>query len=174
MATKVCEQCAEELPIKMFWGEHRKRMKVCTPCRRKEARRAKRRRARMRELQAQKREEIKRVVQEQDRKMRETAMYAGVLELNKIISRIDNKLKKYSDKVAYCEGSARTEAAIEYQWKRRAYYQEIKDLLYADAARGIDRPLEFYLSNTYLLHKHGFPVVVIDAHPDEDIDNADS
>lgn len=174
MATRVCERCEEALPFKMFWGKHRKPMKVCTPCRRKEARRARHRRTKMRELQAQKREEIKRVVQEQDKKMRETAMYAGVLELNKIISRINNKIKKYSDKVAYCESTARTESAIEHQWNRLAYYQEIKDLLYADAKRGIDRPLEFYLSNTYLLHKHGFPVVVTDAHPDEDIDNADT
>ena len=173
MAERECDACGEVLPVKMFWGKHRIPQPTCTPCRRKEARRRRYERKRRQEIQKEKAEELKRIVREQDKKMRETQMYAGVLELNKMISRIDHKLRKYAEKVAYCEGSVRTEQAIEYQRQRRAYYEEIKDLLYADAKRGIDRPLEYYLSNTYLLHKHGFPVVVTDADPREEHTDGD-
>jgi len=112
-------------------------------------------------------------MREQSRIMEDTSVYAAVLEINKIISRIDNKLKKYADKVAFSESTSRTETAIEHQWRRREYFEEIKNLLYADAKRGVDRPLEYYLTNTYLLHKHGFPVVVTDADPREEHENAD-
>lgn len=168
MAERECDTCGEVLPAKMFWGKHRMPQTTCTPCRRKEARRMRYDRQRRKELQKEQRLELIRIVKEQDKKMRDTKMYAGVLELNKIISRIDHKIRKYAEKISYCEGSSRTEQALEHQQQRRNYYQEIKDLLYADAKRGVDRDLEYYLSNTYLLHKHGFPVVVTDADPREE------
>jgi len=168
MKQRQCDTCGELLPAKMFWGENRRPMPTCTPCRRKEARRKRYKKQRIKEITKRQRQEIRRIVNEQDEKMRETKMYAATLEINKIISRIDSKLRKYAEKVEFSEASPRTEAAIEHQWNRRNYFEEIKELLWEDARRGIDRPLEYYLSNTYLLHKHGFPVIVKDADPREE------
>lgn len=171
---KVCDTCGEELPAKMFWGARRRPMPTCTPCRRKEARKQKYRRERAKQLRQQKRLELKNAMLEQGKLLRDTRVYAAVVELNKTISRIDNKIKKYADKLAYNEATARTEQALRHQWRRKEYFEEIKDLLYADAKRGVDRPLEYYLTNTFLLHKHGFPVIVTDADPNEEHDNANS
>lgn len=168
MSHKECDTCGEELPVKMFWGPHRRPQSTCTPCRRKEARQKRYQREKIKSMERQKRQEVREALRQQDERMRDTQIYAGVLELNKIISRIDSKLRRYAEKVEFSEATPRTESAIEYQWRRKEYFEEIKELLYTDAQHGVDRPLEYYLSNTFLLHKHGFPVVVKDADPREE------
>ncbi len=112
-------------------------------------------------------------MQTQNDLIRETQMYAGVLEINRILSRIDNKLRRYAEKVEFSEATQRTEAAIDYQWRRKEYFEEIKELMFEDAYNGVDNPLEYYLTNTFLLHKHGFPVIVTDADPREDQNHAE-
>ena len=164
---KECDTCGNFYPAKMFWGEKRKPMPTCTPCRRRAARKEKYRREKMRRLRDEKRKELKDALLTQNKLMRDTKVHAAIMEVNRTISRIDSRLKKYADKVAFNEGTARTENALRYQWRRREYFEEVRDLLYADAKRGVDRPLEYYLTNTFLLHKHGFPVVVTDADPEQ-------
>jgi len=173
VSEKTCAACGESLPDKMFWGENRRPMTTCTPCRRKESRRRRYERERVRNLQKQKKSEIKAAMREQERLMKGTEVYAAITEINKVLSRIDHRLRKYAEKVSFCEATARTEQAIDHQWRRRSYFEEIKELLYEDARRGVDRPLEYYLSNTYLLHKHGFPVVVTDTDPREEYDDGE-
>jgi len=171
---KRCDTCGEDLPDKMFWGAKRRPMPTCTPCRRKEARKQKYRREKMKKLREDKRRELNSAMTEQGKLIRDTNVYAAVMEVNRIISRIDNKIKKYADKLSYGEATVRTEGALRHQWQRRDYFEEVRDLLYSDAKRGVDRPLEYYLTNTFLLHKHGFPVVVTDVDPNEEHNNANS
>jgi hypothetical protein len=173
MSERTCPECGETKPIEQFWGKNRRREEVCTPCRRRKARHERY----LRNKSKKRRDDFRRLT--------ELAMKANIslideshvgeamAELNVILSRIDYKLRKYAEKVAFGMGSKRTELAIRRQTMRREYYEEIKELLMEAAGQGIDRPLEYYLSNTHLLHKHGFPCVVVDADPWLDMEQPD-
>jgi len=165
MSERTCPECGETKPIEKFWGERRQRMKVCTACRRKAARHKRYVAQRKKDAKVNARRRMQASLMAQGKLLRGSEVSAGVLEINRIVSRINYKLRQYVEKLDFGESTARTESAIEYQTRKLRYYEEIKELLMEDAKNGIDRPLEYYLTNTFLLHKHGFPCVVVDADP---------
>jgi hypothetical protein len=174
MADRTCPECGETKPVEQFWGERRQRMKVCTACRRKAARHKRY----LKDKATHRRAEIRRLtnllMQEQRAKVTEGPLPENVREINNILSRIDYKLGKYVEKLNFGQATKRTELAIKNQSQRKAYFLEIKELLMEAAGKGFDRPLEYYLSNTYLLHKHGFPCVVVDADPRLEMETEDA
>ena len=165
MIDKTCDKCGETKPRKAFWGVNRAIMSTCTVCRQKEARRK-------RYLKAKKKAEREAIRREADiarqkakEKIKKSNVDAVVYELDRRISRIDSRIRHYADKIAYGAGTKRTETALKDQYRKIEYYEDIKSLVLEDASHGIDRTLEYYLSNTYLLNKHGFACVVTDADP---------
>ena len=40
MSDRTCPECGETKPVEQFWGVNRRREEVCTPCRRRAARKA--------------------------------------------------------------------------------------------------------------------------------------
>lgn len=165
MAEKACDTCGEVKPRKAFWGVNREPMSTCTACRRKEARRKRYLRDKAEAERQAERQRARMALEKQKALLGDSKMSEAVLEINTIISRIEYKLRKYNEMVMYGNGTLRTEKAIRHQTNRLDYYEEIKYLLMESARRGIDRPLEYYLTNTFLLNKHGFPCVVKDADP---------
>jgi len=165
MTDRTCPECGETKPIEQFWGANRRREEVCTPCRRRKSRHERYLRNKSKQRRAEFRRITEMAMQANISLMDESQVGEAMAELNVILSRINHKLKVYAEKVAYGTATKRTEYAIRHQTMRREYYEEIKELLMEAAGRGFERPLEYYLSNTYLLHKHGFPCVVVDADP---------
>jgi hypothetical protein len=165
MSDRTCPECGETKPVEQFWGVNRRREEVCTPCRRRTARKARY----LRNKSKKRRDEFRRLTEMAMKAnislMDKSQVGEAIAEINVVLARIEYKLKKYAEKVAFGMASKRTEHAITHQTQRLNYYEEIKELLMEAAGKGFDRPLEYYLSNTYLLHKHGFPCVVVDADP---------
>ena len=105
------------------------------------------------------------VLREQRTFLKNENMAAAVAEVERTIRQIERLVEKYAEKVAFNEATKRTETALTYQSNRLSYFEDVKFLLLECARRGIERPLEYYLSNTFLLNKHGFPCQVKDADP---------
>lgn len=165
MADRTCDVCGEAKPRKAFWGVNRLPMTTCTVCRRKAARRKKY----LKEKQAREAADVRRLARlalQKQKRMREVSnIDLAIKELNHRITAVEYKIRKYTEKVLYGAGSRRTELALKNQSQKRDYYEEIKELLEMDATNGVDRPLEYYLTNTFLLNKHGFTCAVTDADP---------
>ena len=163
MQDRTCTSCGETKPWRAFWGKNREVEPTCSACRRKEYDRRRKRKA----YNEQKQEQVRGIIRaaRQKQEQIDKTLTAAVREINKKLSQIKHKINTYSDKIIYGSGSSRTEKALRYQEHLRDYYEEIKELLMEDAANGIERPLEYYLTNTFLLNKHGFPCVVKDADP---------
>ena len=173
MADRTCDTCGETKPRKDFWGVNRTPMPTCTACRRK----AKRHERYMKEKSNRIREEQKRIMRramfKQSAMLKNSKVASSLAEIKVVLSQIDYKIRKYNQMVLQGLGTKRTESAITHQSNRRDYYEEIKDLLMESASRGIDRSIEYYLANTYLLNKYGFPCVVKDADPWIELENED-
>lgn len=168
MSERTCDKCGETKPRKAFWGVNRNIMSTCTVCRQKESRRKRYLRAKKKAEKEAIRKQIDLARQQAREKMKKSNVEVAVGEIERRMVKSEWWIKKYSDKVAYGEGTKRTERALKNHYQKLAYYEEIKDLLLEDASLGIDRPLEYYLENTYLLNKHGYPCVVTDADPRSD------
>lgn len=165
MIDKTCDKCGETKPRKAFWGVNRSIMSTCTVCRQKEARRKRYLKAKKKAEREAARREAEIARQQVKEKMKKSNVEAAVYELERRISRVDSRIRFYADKIAYGGGSKRTETALKDQYRKVEYFEDIKALVLEDASRGIDRSLEYYLTNTYLLNKHGYPCVVTDADP---------
>ena len=165
MSERTCDKCGETKPRKAFWGVNRNIMSTCTVCRQKEARRKRYLKAKKKAEREAARREAAAARQKIKEMNKKSNVEASIYELDRNISRINSRIKHYADKIAYGAGSKRTETALADQYRKIEYYEDVKALVLEDAARGIDRTLEYYLSNTYLLNKHGYPCVVTDADP---------
>jgi hypothetical protein len=165
MSERTCDKCGETKPRKAFWGVNRRPMTTCTVCRQKEARRKRYLRAKKKAEREAARLEAAAARQKIKEMNKKSNVEASIYELDRNISRINSRIKHYADKIAYGAGSKRTETALADQYRKIEYYEDVKALVLEDAARGVDRTLEYYLSNTYLLNKHGYPCVVTDADP---------
>lgn len=149
-------------------------MKVCTACRRKASRHARYLKQKERAKKEAARNARKLALQEQRKLLNGSELSEAMIGINRELSRVNYKIDKYMEKVSLGMATKRTENAIAHQSRRKDYFEEIKLLLMKAAGQGIYRPLEYYLSNTYLLHKHGFPCVVVDADPYIELENNDA
>jgi len=171
---KTCPVCGEDKPRKAFWGEHRQPMEVCTQCRRKAKRHEKYLKEKQYKQEAAARAELAQALRKQHKLLTDTVLAGAYNELLKMERRIQMKVRQHEDKIARGEGTVRTEQAVEFQSRKLAYYADVRAAMMADAAEGKELPLEHYLTNTFLLHKHGFPVAVVDDPPaDRTPDNPD-
>ena len=168
MSERTCDKCGETKPRKAFWGVNRNIMKTCTVCRQKEARRKRYLRAKKKAERAEIRKQVSEARRKAKAKITETKVSKAVEELERRITKTEWWIGKYEKIVAWGDGTKRTETALRNHHRKLEYYEDIKELLLEDAALGIDRPLEYYLENTYLLNKHGYPCVVTHADPRSD------
>jgi len=168
MSERTCETCGETKPRKAFWGVNRAIMKTCTDCRRKEARHKRYKRAKKKADLAETRRLAKLARDKMRAEVKLTNTDKSIKYINQKIASINNKLQKYMDKMTFGGGTNKTKHAIIRQTKNVEYYEELKELVMSDAALGYDKPIEYYLDNTYLLNKHGFPCVVTDENPRSD------
>lgn len=168
MSERTCDKCGETKPRKAFWGVNRNIMSTCTVCRQKEARRKRYLRAKKKAEQAEIRRQISEAKRKAKAEMAKSNVELAVHEIERMITKTEWWIKKYADTISWGNGTKRTQRALKDHHRKLDYYEEIKELLLEDASLGIDRPLEYYLSNTYLLNKHGYPCVVTDADPRED------
>ena len=168
MSERTCDKCGETKPRKAFWGVNRNIMKTCTACRQKEARRKRYLRAKKKAERAAIRREAEVARQNAKQKMKKSNIEVAVSEIERRIVKTEWWIKKYADKIAGGNGTKRTESALKNQYQKVEYYEDIKELMLEDASFGIDRPIEYYLENTFLLNKHGYPCVVTDDDPRSD------
>jgi len=145
-------------------------MTTCTVCRQKEARRKRYLRAKKKAEKAAIRRRAEVAKQLAKQKMKKSDIEVAVSEIERRIVKTEWWIKKYADKIAGGNGTKRTESALKNQYQKVEYYEDIKEIMIEDASFGIDRPIEYYLENTYLLNKHGYPCVVTDADPRSDRD----
>jgi len=165
MEDRTCPECGEVKPPSAFWGKNRRRMEVCTPCRRRKARHERHLRDYKKVVRKRLNLQMRGLLLDQKTHLKNERMASAVREVERTIRNIERLIEKYAEKVAYNEATKRTETALTYQSKRLAYFEDVKFLLLECARRGIERPLEYYLSSTFLLNKHGFACTVKDADP---------
>lgn len=159
---RTCPRCGETKMRKEFWGELRKPMQLCTKCRRSLKRREQYAAEKIRKAQADTHRAVSDALQQQREAARGTVIHGAVRELNILVSRVERRLRVLETRLGEGHFGPRTLKAIEYQKRKRAYYTEVREIMMRDAAEGMEHPLDYYLGNTHLLHKHGFPVIVVD------------
>ena len=157
---KTCPSCGEDKPRNAFWGKHRQPQEICTPCRRKQKRHERYLREKDQALREQAQRTLRTALEAQEKQIKESVLGASIAELDHQIKRIRSKLAKHEHRQAMGLATQRTEHAVTHQTRKLTYLSEVRELMLADAGRGECCPLEYYLSDTALLHKHGFPVVV--------------
>lgn len=167
MSLKTCPSCKEDKPRKAFWGKHRQPQEICTTCRRKQARHERYLREKDAALREQAQRTLRVALDAQEKQIKESVLGASIAELDLQIKRIRYKLAKHEERQAMGLATQRTEHAVTHQTRKLTYLTEVRDLMMADAGQGECYPLEYYLSDTALLHKHGFPVVVEHDKPEE-------
>lgn len=168
MKDRTCDTCGETKPWKAFWGVNRQPMKTCTACRHKEARRKRYLKEKARKQAEDRRNAAMIARQRVASEAKKSNVDASIKHINQKLAYIENRIAHYTDMIVYGHGTRKTENALKNQERNREYYEEVKELIMEDAARGLDNPLEYYLSNTFLLNKHGFPCIVTDADPRSD------
>ena len=171
MEDRACPECGEVKPPSGFWGKNRRIMEVCTSCRRRASRHERHVREYKKVVRKRLNLQMRGLLNEQRSMIKNERMASAVAEVDRIIRTVERAVEKYAEKVAYAEATKRTETALTYQSKRLAYFEDVKQLLLECARRGIERPLEHYLANTFLLNKHGFACTVKDADPWIEFDN---
>jgi hypothetical protein len=156
MSDRTCIVCGETKPKRSFWNAKRRLVHTCTDCRRtarkKEQYRAEKKVRFDREVKAM----TKRAIKAQAALLKETMAAAVLRELNKLIAQPRSLVRKYTKKLEHGTGSYRTKQGLENQTRRLDYLLDIKRIVELDAAVDDVKPLEYYLTNTYLLNKHGY------------------
>lgn len=170
MSERTCDVCGETKPRKAFWGVNRNIVPTCNTCRSKERKRKWYYKNKKKLERQAARKAVSEAVKAAKQKAKKTNVEIAIYEIDRRLSQIDSRMREYADKIAYGAGTKRTEKALRDQERNHEYFEDVRGIIMEDASLGIDRPLEYYLSNTYLLNKHGFPVVVTDADPREDRD----
>ena len=155
-----CPECGEEKPRKAFWGKNREPQLICTPCRRKIKRHARYIKAKDKQRQQEAKTALRTALRAQARMKEESLVAAAVVELDRMISRIKNRIRSHNKRIEEGTDTPRTFTGLKHQTQKLDYYLDIRRWVMDDAGRGIVLPLEHYLSDTTMLHRHGYPVAV--------------
>ena len=162
MRDRTCPECGETKSWRQFWGQNRQPMKICTPCRRKAKGRARYYRRKQAAEQDAARRAVSAALAAQERMLKASPLYGAVQELDRHISQAMRTIEQNEQKIVDGTETRRNRSSLAYQRRKLAYYQDVRKIMLEDAARGFERPLEHYLTNTHMLAKHGFPVAVVD------------
>lgn len=168
MATKTCDNCGEHKLIDAFRNADGRAEDTCTKCRDVLRRKAKRKAVQADNQRRRLRVEMQEAQRARRQVLASDTAHQAIKELTTQANIHENKLLRYLQKIRRGDGTTRTEKAVKYQQNYVDYYVALIDIVKRDAAMGRRKPLEYYLSNTYLLNKFGFTCVVVDGDPAEE------
>ncbi|MDX1409126.1 MAG: hypothetical protein R3330_13355, partial [Saprospiraceae bacterium] len=136
-----CPECGEEKPRKAFWGKNREPQEICTPCRRRIKRHARYIKAKDKQRQQEAKTALRTALRAQARVKEESLVAAAVAELDRMISRIKNRIRSHNKRIEEGRDTPRTFTGLKHQTQKLDYYLDIYDVGLPVSCGG-DAPLE--------------------------------